>query len=48
MDGQTQYKINIFLYNAQRQTPVLYGSRLYMLPTNYHLLTAQQEPYKKA
>ena len=31
-----------------KQIPVPYGSKLYIPPTNYHLLTAQQEPYKKA
>ena len=25
-----------------------YGSKLHIPPTNYHLLAAQQEPYKKA
>ena len=28
--------------------PVPYGSKLHIPPTNYHLLAAQQEPYKKA
>ena len=27
---------------------VSYGSKLHIPPTNYHLLAAQQEPYKKA
>ena len=25
-----------------------YGSKLHIPPTNYHLLAAQQEPYKKS
>ena len=29
-------------------TKVPYGSNLRIPPTNYHLLAAQQEPYKKA
>ena len=28
--------------------PVPYGSKLHIPPTNYQLLAAQQEPYKKA
>ena len=28
--------------------PVPYGRKLHIPPTNYHLLDAQQEPYKKA
>ena len=46
MDVQTQYKIKM-LYNAYWQIPVPYGSKLHIPPTNYHLLAAQQEPYKK-
>ena len=34
--------------NAPRQIPGPYGSKLHIPPTNYHLLAAQQEPYKKA
>ena len=30
------------------QIPVPYGSKLHTPPTNYHLLAARQEPYKKA
>ena len=29
-------------------TSAIYGSKLHIPPTNYHLLAAQQEPYKKA
>ena len=40
---------HIFLnVNAQWQMPMLYGSKLHIPPTNYHLLAVQQEPYKKA
>ena len=42
-----QYKIIFFYINAW-QIPVPYGSKLHILPTSYHLLAAQQEPYKKA
>ena len=28
--------------------PVPYGSKLHIPPINYHLLAAQQEPYKKS
>ena len=28
--------------------PMPYGSKLYIPPTNYHLLATQQEPYKEA
>ena len=44
-----RHNINFFLYiNAQCQMPVPYGSKLHIPSTNYHLLAAQQEPYKKA
>ena len=45
---QTQYKILKCYINAYWQIPVPYGSKLHIPPTNYHLLAAQQEPYKKA
>ena len=32
---------------AKWQISVLYGSKLHIPSTNYHILTAQQEPYKK-
>ena len=39
----------IFFYiNAKQQIPVSYGSMLYIPPTNCLLLTAKQEPDKKA
>ena len=34
--------------NAQQQIPVSYGSMLHIPSTNFLLLTAKQEPYKKA
>ena len=34
--------------NAEQQIPVSYGSMLHIPPTNCLLLTAKQEPYKKA
>ena len=43
-----QYKIKKYYINAYWQIPVPYGSKLHIPPTNYHLLAAQQEPYKKA
>ena len=36
-----------YYVNAQRQIPVLYGSKLHITPTNYHLVAAKQEPYRK-
>ena len=48
MDMQTQHEIKNCYINAPRQIPVPYGSKLHIPPTNYHLLAAQQEPYKKA
>ena len=33
--------------NAKWQIPVSYGSKLHIPSTNYHLLAARQEPYKK-
>ena len=35
---------NKTILNAQWQTPVPYVSKLYIPPTNYHSLAAQQEP----
>ena len=34
--------------NTQWQIPVPYGSMLHILPTNYHFLAAEQQPYQKA
>ena len=43
---------NIFFFkcyvNAWWQIPVPYVSKLHIQPTNYHLLAAQPEPYKKS
>ena len=39
---QIQYK-HIFYINTYGQIPVPYGSKLHIPPTNYHLLSAQQE-----
>ena len=36
------------IINASQQIPVSYGSMLHIPPTNCLLLTAKQEPYKKA
>ena len=46
MDGQNIKKF--FYINAYSQIPVLYGRKLHIPPTNYYLLAAQQEPYKKS
>ena len=34
--------------NTWQQIPVPYGSMLYVPPTNLLLVTAKQEPYRKA
>ena len=47
-NGQTQHEIKNCYINAPRQIPGPYGSKLHIPPTNYHLLAAQKEPYKKA
>ena len=41
-------KILKYYINAQQQIPVSYGSMLHISPTNCLLLTAKQEPYKRA
>ena len=41
-------KIGYYYINAKQQIPVPYGSTLHIPPTNCLLLTAKQEPYKKA
>ena len=47
--GMERNNIKKILYiNAYSQIPVSYGSKLHIPPTNYHLLAAQQEPYKKS
>ena len=37
-----------YYINAWKQIPVSHGSMLHIPPTNLLLLTAKQEPYKKA
>ena len=41
-------KILKYHINAYQQIPVSYGSMLHIPPTNCLLLTAKQEPFKKA
>ena len=37
-----------YYMNAEQQIPAPYGSTPHIPPTNFLLLTAKQEPYKKA
>lgn len=41
-------KLNIICVHGSWQIPVPYGRKLHIQPTNYHLIAAQQEPYKTA
>ena len=45
--GLTSNKNLKTLHKYKWQIPVPHGSKLHIPPTNYHLLGAQQEPYKK-